>query len=212
MAGLCEGGNEPMGSLKAICIQSENVFLFVTVAAPYMIKASKYLKLDFPNMIHVTCLAHACHHTAEVIRCQFPGVDELIGAAKKIFVKAPVHVKAFKKIYPELSLKGKTDLALICDETADSVGRCVFTVLIKTEDTIFEQKIFLLECPFLYLFNSKTCLQAILSVLHKFEIEYENVKYVLTYSATATGVAQSVKALACWSEVVLGHGFDPRLG
>ncbi|KAJ4451515.1 hypothetical protein ANN_02979 [Periplaneta americana] len=52
-------------------------------AAPYMIKASKYLKLNFPNMIHVTCLAHTYHRTAEVIRRQFPGVDELIGAVKR---------------------------------------------------------------------------------------------------------------------------------
>ncbi|KAJ4449146.1 hypothetical protein ANN_00541, partial [Periplaneta americana] len=29
---------------------------------------------------------------------------------------------------------------------------------------------------------------------------------------TATGVAQSVKAHACRSEVALGRGFDPRLG
>ncbi|KAJ4451517.1 hypothetical protein ANN_02981 [Periplaneta americana] len=35
-------------------------------AAPYMVKTSKYLKLNFPNMIHVTCLAHACHRTAGV--------------------------------------------------------------------------------------------------------------------------------------------------
>ncbi|KAJ4450184.1 hypothetical protein ANN_01591 [Periplaneta americana] len=34
----------------------------------------------------------------------------------------------------------------------------------------------------------------------------------LRISAAATGVAQSVKALACRSEVALGRGFDPCLG
>ncbi|KAJ4451632.1 hypothetical protein ANN_03101 [Periplaneta americana] len=42
--------------------------------------------------------SHACHRTAEIIRRQFPGGDELIGAVKMIFVKAPARIKAFKKI------------------------------------------------------------------------------------------------------------------
>ncbi|KAJ4437433.1 hypothetical protein ANN_17577 [Periplaneta americana] len=101
---ICTVFENAMKLLWPSGVKSENVFLFVTDAAPYMINASNYLKLNFPNLIHVTCLAHARHRTAEVIRRQFPGIDELIGAAKKIFVKAPARVKAFKKICPGVSL------------------------------------------------------------------------------------------------------------
>jgi len=34
----------------------ENELLFVSDAAPYMIKAAKSLQLLYPKMIHVTCL------------------------------------------------------------------------------------------------------------------------------------------------------------
>jgi hypothetical protein len=40
-------------------VERENVLLFVSDAASYMIKAAKTLQLLYPKMIHVTCLAHA---------------------------------------------------------------------------------------------------------------------------------------------------------
>ena len=44
------------------------VLLFVSDAAPYVIKAAKALQLLYPKMIHVTCLAHALHRVAEEVR------------------------------------------------------------------------------------------------------------------------------------------------
>ena len=46
-------------------VERENVLLFVSYVAPYVIKA---LQLLYPNMIHVTCLAHVLHRVAEEVR------------------------------------------------------------------------------------------------------------------------------------------------
>jgi hypothetical protein len=56
-------------------VERENVFLFVSDAAPYMIKALKALQLLYLKMIHVTCLSHALHRVAEEVRWSYPEVD-----------------------------------------------------------------------------------------------------------------------------------------
>ncbi|KRZ82536.1 hypothetical protein T08_6973 [Trichinella sp. T8] len=85
-------------------IRYENVLLFVTDAAPYMKKAADALKLLFPNMLHLTCLAHGLHRIAEHIRCLFPDVDRLISNVKKLFLKASSRVQLFKEMAPEIPL------------------------------------------------------------------------------------------------------------
>jgi hypothetical protein len=59
------------------------VLLFVSDAAPYMIKAAKPLQLVYPKMIHVTCLAHALHSVAEEVHGSYPEDDELTANGKK---------------------------------------------------------------------------------------------------------------------------------
>ena len=70
-------------------IQHENVVLLLSDAVPYMKKAAKVLKVIFPEMIHLTCLAHALHRIAEHARGLFPSVDKLVSNGKKRFFKAP---------------------------------------------------------------------------------------------------------------------------
>ena len=77
-------------------VERENVLLFVSDAAPYMIKAAKTLRLLYPNMIHVTCLAHALRRVAEEVRGSYPEVDKLIANGKKTFIKSPLRVQKFK--------------------------------------------------------------------------------------------------------------------
>lgn len=96
--------NNSMSILWPDIVMHENVLLFVSDAAPYMIKAGKALHFFFPKMIHLTCLAHAFHQITETIRSKFTKVDELISSVKKIFLKAPSRVEIFKNMYPELSL------------------------------------------------------------------------------------------------------------
>lgn len=85
-------------------IKHDNVLLFLTDAAPYMKKAGRALKVLFPAMLHLTCLAHALHRVAEEIRGLFPDVDLLISNVKKIFLKAPSRIQVFREAAPELTL------------------------------------------------------------------------------------------------------------
>jgi hypothetical protein len=57
-----------------------------------MVKAANGIKMLFPKMVHVTCLAHALHRVAEEIRESYPYVDKLILKVKKVFIKAPLRV------------------------------------------------------------------------------------------------------------------------
>ena len=83
-------------------VERENVLLFLTDAAPYMVKAAKGLQVLYPKMIH-TCLAHALHRVAEEVRESYTDVDKLIANGKKIFVKAPLRLQKFKEDTPSLT-------------------------------------------------------------------------------------------------------------
>lgn len=85
-------------------IYRENVLLFVTDAAPYMMKAAKVLQSLFTKMIHITCIAHGLHRISEEVRKHFLKVDSLISNGKKVFLKSPSRINAFKTIAPEISL------------------------------------------------------------------------------------------------------------
>jgi len=82
----------------------EKLLLYVTDAAPYMVKSGEALKVFYPKLIHVTCMAHGLHREAEVLREKYQNVDRLISNTKKIFLKAPSRVNTFKEMYPNLSL------------------------------------------------------------------------------------------------------------
>ena len=85
-------------------VKHDNVLLFVSDAAAYMVKAATGLKVLYPKMIHVTCLAHASHRVAETVRAFYPEVDRLISAVKKVFCKAPSRVRKFHEVAPGIPL------------------------------------------------------------------------------------------------------------
>lgn len=90
--------------LWPIGIKYDRLLLFVTDAGSYMVKSGQTLKGIFPNLIHITCLAHALHRVAETIRNCFPLVDRLVASVKKIFVKSPSRIQLFKSIAPNTPL------------------------------------------------------------------------------------------------------------
>lgn len=96
--------NDSMSLLWPTGVLHEKVLLFLSDAAPYMVKAGASLKVFYPNMIHLTCLAHAFHRVAEIVRLHFSDVDILISNVKKIFLKSPKRVNIFKEVFPDLSL------------------------------------------------------------------------------------------------------------
>uniref|UniRef100_UPI00358E2E52 transcription factor 19 isoform X1 n=1 Tax=Myxine glutinosa TaxID=7769 RepID=UPI00358E2E52 len=78
--------------------------VLVSDAAAYMIKAGHALKELFPDLLHVTCVAHALHRVCETVREMFKDVNDLIATTKKAFVKAPSRVVLWKEQQPNLSL------------------------------------------------------------------------------------------------------------
>jgi hypothetical protein len=85
-------------------VEGENVLLFVSDAAPYMIKAARALQLLYQKMIRVTCLAHALHRVAAEVRGRYREVGKLIAKGKKIFIKSSLRVQKFKEEAPTLPL------------------------------------------------------------------------------------------------------------
>lgn len=74
-------------TINALSVEKKNILLVVTDAAPYMVCTMKSLKLLYPKMIHVTCLAHGIHRVADFVKDQFKVVNDLISNMKKIFRK-----------------------------------------------------------------------------------------------------------------------------
>ena len=109
----------------------EKILLFVTDAAPYMIKAGKGLKMLYPKMIHVTCLAHAIHRVAEEVRGTYLEVDKLISNVTKTFTNTPHRVQKVKNEAPQLPIPHHPVLARWCT-WLDAAGyhcKTVITIL-----------------------------------------------------------------------------------
>ncbi|KAL4153881.1 hypothetical protein QTP88_001714 [Uroleucon formosanum] len=85
-------------------IRRNDVLLFLSDAAPYMVKAGDTLKVLYPKIVHVTCTSHGLHRVAEQIRIQFPKVDKLVANVKRVFKKAPHRVQKFHTDAPNISL------------------------------------------------------------------------------------------------------------
>jgi hypothetical protein len=78
--------NDCMSLLWPSGVQHENVLLFLSDGAPCMVKAGAAMKVFYPTLLHLTCLAHAFHRVAETVRFQFPDIDT-VHARVRIFVE-----------------------------------------------------------------------------------------------------------------------------
>jgi hypothetical protein len=70
-----------------------------------MVIAGQQLKTTYPNLVHVTCLAHGCNRVAEHIRNEFPDVNVLISSVKKVFIKSPLRVQLYREKLPNVLLR-----------------------------------------------------------------------------------------------------------
>ena len=82
-----------------------NVLLFISDAAPYMVKAGQALSVVYPKMTHFTCVA-------EVVRGNYPKIDLLISSVKKIFLKAPSRDNMLKEMYHAIPFAPKPILTI----------------------------------------------------------------------------------------------------
>nr|CAH7760199.1 unnamed protein product [Callosobruchus chinensis] len=94
----------PSGPFFPILLWTKKICVFVSDAAPYMVKDGQALKVFYPKLLHITCLAHGLHRVAEEIRKEFGIVNKLISSTKKVFLKAPSRVQEYKERLPNLAL------------------------------------------------------------------------------------------------------------
>jgi hypothetical protein len=85
-------------------IHEERALIFYSDAAANMLKAATALKVLCPNLIHFTCVAHGLQRVAEEIRTKFLQVYKLISMSRKVFLKAPYRVQAYKQRLPDVLL------------------------------------------------------------------------------------------------------------
>ena len=75
--------------------------LLLSDAAKYMIAAGITLKSLYPNLFHVTCVAHLFHNRAMKIKSYFEDVDQLIAKVKAVTIKNKTRQAKFSAIgYP----------------------------------------------------------------------------------------------------------------
>ncbi|KAJ4445144.1 hypothetical protein ANN_06945 [Periplaneta americana] len=96
--------NKGLQSLYSGNIDDSKVLLFCTDAASYMVAAAPLLKTFYPNLTHVTCLAHGLHRVSETIRNGFPLANSFFSNTKKCFCKAPSRISIFRENFPDIPL------------------------------------------------------------------------------------------------------------
>ena len=68
--------------VKEFKVRREDVNLLISDAASYMFRAGKVLKEIYPNLLHVTCLAHLMRNCAFKAKSFYKEVDDLITAVQ----------------------------------------------------------------------------------------------------------------------------------
>ena len=68
-------------------IARKKFLLLLSDAAKHMIKAADTLKIMYPRLLHVTCIAHLLHNCAEHIRAHFKAAENLISSIKATTIK-----------------------------------------------------------------------------------------------------------------------------
>uniref|UniRef100_A0A2S2PQT6 CGG triplet repeat-binding protein 1 n=1 Tax=Schizaphis graminum TaxID=13262 RepID=A0A2S2PQT6_SCHGA len=207
-------------------VKHDDVLLFLSDAAPYMVKSASSIKTLYSKMIHTTCLAHGLHRVAETVRILNPKVDKIIANVKKIFKKAPSRVQIFKDIAPLLPLPPEPILtrwgtwiqaALYYCEHFETVKSIVNSfkkddaISIETAQKYIEQQhiqtqLVFIKSNFSFLPNAITCLEKQgMSLASSISI-VEDAKIKLTQINGAQGTAVKTKI-----ETVLGKNEGYKL-
>lgn len=84
--------------------QPSDIVLLLSDAGAYMLKSGNQLRVFFPNLHQVTSLAHGFHRVCEYVREMFPRVNFLIATVKKVFLKCPARMMAWKDANPDTAL------------------------------------------------------------------------------------------------------------
>ena len=75
------------GCINRLDIPRDRFVLLFSDVANYMTASSATMKLLYPNLFHVTCIAHRLHSCAEKVRSHFQDIDILTARVKASTVK-----------------------------------------------------------------------------------------------------------------------------
>jgi hypothetical protein len=81
--------NDSLSGLYLPAVPHEKILMMVTDAATYMIKTGENLKIFFPNLFHLTCVAYGINRVTEAVRTEYLLVNRLINNVKKKFKALP---------------------------------------------------------------------------------------------------------------------------
>ena len=75
-------------TMRKLATERHNFLLLLSDAASCtVIAAGKGLKPLYPNLFHVTCVAHLLHNCAMQVRAHYPSVDNLVSCVKACVVR-----------------------------------------------------------------------------------------------------------------------------
>jgi hypothetical protein len=106
-------------------------------------------------------------------------------------------------------IKGKR-VVIMCDETTDKGGRCVFNILLRTLDPSSQQTTSLAASVILDAANGNNCANAIVDTTKRYNIDFENIIAVATDSArymtrcvtTLQGLIEGLNHVQCWAHKI----------
>lgn len=116
-------------------------------------------------------------------------------------------LKRQKEDQNKLALDGKK-IVVLCDETTDAGGRCVFNVLFKVLDSSSTlDSVILAASVVLDAANGQNCANAILDTLQRYNVSYEDVvgimsdsaRYMTTCFNTLNGLMDPLIQIQCWA-------------
>ena len=84
--------------LRFLGVTKNNFCLLLSDAARYMQAAGKTLKNMYPQLFHVTCVAHLLHNCALRVKAKYPAVDDLIACVKAATIKSKTRQAMFEAI------------------------------------------------------------------------------------------------------------------
>jgi hypothetical protein len=79
-------------------VEYEKVSLLITDQASYMLLAGKNLKGIFPNLNHVTCIAHALNRVCSSIQENLDFVNKFVSSMKKVFLNSKSKQELYKEV------------------------------------------------------------------------------------------------------------------
>ena len=135
--------------------------------------------------------------------CDLPSADRI--RQHYIPIIGTKKVEELKKI-----VKHKK-LFIMCDETTDKSGNCIFNILFRLLEATDQQGVYLAASAVLDKATGSTCTQSIVDTLNKYAVEYDNVLGIITDSArymtlcanTLKGlVGEKLAHIQCWAHKI----------